>query len=1477
MKRILVLLHLFAIVSFCIIAQNIQRFEYYGSEHGLSQNNAYSVTCDRNGFIWVGTMNGLNRFDGRSFQYFTDDTHSHNNRVLSMWTDKADHIWAQTYDGIYEYLDQRHEEFGILPLSNNGEAATAFVQYSDSVVFVGSERSGLYELTLQSDGRYAVNTHNVDKYISGLYKTAGGSLWIMTNSGVACIDRDTILSASNWQFCFAQDSISFTGVACESRGRTIFGTKSHGIIQYDAINHWEFGNQKSTVTHLLSIDENRIFASTSDAESYIIDISDHNSSHLIKCHGYHQTPVTQTYLDRHKQIWVVTDQPGVSRIDVSSMSSTYYQLVPSEIAPTVDLERPFFAEDNKDNLWIGLHGGGLMMYDRNADSFIAYHNDVADSGSIPSDLVHSITMDNSGHLWLGTGQYRGGLVKVVTGDSALKNIQPVAHPRSQADNVVRAIAEDPSHNIWSSTKGGKLFVYDSNGSEIRSFSGFETISNGVVHSLVYSILVDSHNYLWLGTKGIGLLVSESPVDFDRISASRLRFRLISTASKSISLTNNNVYGLTEDKDGNIWVATYGGGLTRLAVSDKGEILGSRVFSEENSNLLDNKVRYVLSDRSGNLWVATTSGVCRAKVGVISDSSVRFDHFVHNSDANSLSYNDVCHIYEGHDGDLYFSTIGGGLDALSMNPDGSMSYTHYSISQGLCNNAVYGVAQTSDNSLWVATENGLAHIDRRSNVIENFNDDSGLNFNAFSESTVCNLSEDRVALGGYQGFVIVSPQELMSAAHNYPIVFTHLQIDGQDVSIGTDEESAVSSSVLYADRIRLNSNQNSFTIDYTTLDYANQKRINYSYRLLGLENEWNNVGTETRASYTNLSPGSYTLEVRHTYSAGGEWLPDVKRIEILVDAPWYKTPWAKFLYVLSLAAFIYIITRGISRINKYRHELKLEKRLNDVKLQFFTNIAHEIRTPLTLIVAPIDSLNSRTDLPAEVQRDLKIVKRSTNRLLLLIGQLLDFRKVQNKKMNLQVSEVNLGNLVTEVSDSFRLLADHKHLSYDVEIPANLSPVWVDPKEIDTVIYNILSNAMKFTDEGKSVKVTLRQDMDNSYIGIIDEGCGMSEAEQQQLFKRYTILSSNALSGTGIGLSLAYELIKLHGGDISVHSVKGMGSTFIIRIPNGRAHLENMPHVSFVDNASSVSRPAVMPSITDSPEDVDVPDNADKKSMLIVEDNTEILNYLSQTLSPYYRCRRATNGSEALLLVEAEHPDIIMTDLMMPVMDGTTMIRNLKDNFETSHIPIIALTAKSAIEDQIDVLRLGVDAFIPKPFNVEHIKTVLDNILKRKEQLAARIAGLALNQSEGAQLLKNYDEQGTSSSVARVQPEGQEGATSPQSDLSYITIQSKDEKFLEELVHFTEEKYKEDLTIDDFAAHFYMSRTVFYNKVKGLTGNSPLEFVRQIKFKIAAELLRNGYNVSEVAFEIGYSDVKYFSRQFKAQFGYAPSQVKSQAEK
>lgn len=1468
-----------------VLSQDIQRFNYYSSKEGLSQNTAYSVVCDSRGFIWVGTTNGLNRFDGSTFKVYSNRLDEEygmvSRRVERIWEDNAGYIWSENYDGTYQYFNQRYETTGLVPRPVNGvsEAATSYLQYSDSLIFVGAESSGLYELVLV-DGEYVVN--NISRVtaegavIRHLAMDSRGDMFVLTSNGLAMATRQQVVSGK-LEFYVSNEDIEFTTALCHQKNLVLLGTKGHGLYVYDTSNaKLELYGGLSATTDVVSMTplaDGGFILATGDAKCYMIT-SDLGSVTPLSYHGEGKDVVEQIYVDQFRQVWIVTANPGVTRVNLVTHRSRYYELVPRSLSATVDRERPYFYEDSRANLWIGLHGGGLLRYERSGDMFVAYRNDINDSNSIPSNIVHCIVEDNSGQLWVGMGQYRGGLAKVVMSNKAFACVLPDQESRQQMDNVVRCLYEDPEHNMWVATKGGRIYIYSANGQLIRTLDGFST-AQGRVQSQTYCVSLHSDGYLMIGTKGAGVFVSRKKVNFANIRNEELVFTQVHTTSDN----DDNIYALAEDSRGHVWAATYGEGLCRMKMHFEEGKVDKTYFTTQNSNLLSDKTRYVYIDSNATLWVATTNGVCKmpqeryyAPASYAGDSL--FDLYVHSSARPSLSYNDVCNIYEDSRHIIYFATIGGGVTALDTDHNGEEHFTVYNTDNGLSHNDVYGVVEDNGGYLWVSSENGLTRIDLAANTFVVYNMSTGLAFDGFAESAICKQSNGMLAFGGYRGYIAVSPFHIASTPYKSRLVLTSLSVANREQNPGEGEP--IRESILFAKRINLAYDQSSLSIAYKALDYSAPENIQYAYKLEGLDKEWNYVGNQTRAVYTNLTPGKYRFMVKSTYR-NGEWSDNICSVEVEVAHPWWLTWWAYIIYIAALSALLYLFILFFSRINRYRRELNVEKKVNEIKLQFFTNIAHEIRTPLTLIVSPIDTLLS-SELPQPVQNQLMIIKRNSNRILMLVNQLLDFRKVQNKRMNLKVCEVELGKFVSQVGDSFTLLADHKHIEYNTIIQPDMKPVWIDTTEIDTVVYNLLSNAMKFTDAGKRVTLSISQDEQYSYIKVIDEGCGIKNTDPDVLFKRYTILSTNDLSGTGIGLSLAYELVELHKGKLLVESEVGKGSTFTVRLLNGRKHFEDNPMVVFSENVTG-KRFAILPDIqmsNDTMEEAGTDEN--RRSILFVEDNPEILDYLKQSFKGTYEIFTASNGQEALVVARQQIPSIIISDLMMPVMDGQEMIRCLKDDIATSHIPIIALTANTSTDVEIESYKMGIDAFIAKPFNINQIKAVIENILRRREMMAAQLAGIAPK-------VMVAEEEGSAEQAAEATASEQVNAEETMDDARSnrgedqdvsINILSKDEEFVREMVKFTEDNYRDDLSIDRFAEHFHMSRTVFYNKVKGLTGQSPLEFVRQIKFKIAEQLLQKGYNVSEVAYEIGYSDVKYFSKQFRQQYGVAPSLIKKEFE-
>ena len=1437
-----------------LLGQEIFRFEHISTQEGLSQNTVSAMYCDKDGFIWVGTNNGLNRYDGYNFKVFKGNNDDSgmliNNRVTDIWQDKQGFIWFMTHDGYYHYFHPALEKIHTLPgylekVSDDNLIITDFEQYSDDEIWLGLKYQGVFRLKKKHEQLHYQVTHFLNRGqfalsnndVSFVKRDSKGNLWIGTQRGINFVAKKDIESGTpTFQHFFVD--FSFTAF-CETDEHVWLGTNDNGLILKDKDDNLFLQINQENTSDLISNQLTRLFISElGDIYAGFRDNGimqyDPNQKKWQKIDIAGKNP-DRIYEDKHHQIWITTETFGVDRFNPINKSSRHYRLSPPSRENSTDLERHVFFEDNNNNFWIGLHEGGLALYNRPNDQFSFYLNDPDNPNSINSNIVASIIHDNSGQLWLGTGQYLGGIERVILRTPGFKHILPQKEIKEISDNVTRALHEDNTGRLWVGTKAGRLHVMDSLYNQLAVYNEFMTDKGVVSGANIYSILTDSNGYLWLGTKGKGLLVSQKPLD-NYTNPSRLRFyNYQHNQEDSTSLTHNNVYCIVENGEKEIWIGTYGNGLSLVKTKSDGSRYFRNIHSQ-NSTLGSNMVRNIVFDSKGRMWVATGFGLYMRN----QHQKGPFMSFFYTPDKDqSLSYNDVVHILEDSDKDLWFGTLGGGLNKLESIKDSVASFMHYNSNNGLANDVVLAMQEGKPGHIWVSTENGLNRINKNTGTIEAFNANNGLSFNMFMENTCIRRKNGVLLFGGYKGIEALDSDKISVKNYSPKIELTNFQLFNKDVST-LEPNSPLNKTITYTDHLTLKHFQSSFSIEFSALDYQDPGIVQYAYFLQNFDNNWNQIGNQNKATFTNLPPGEYVFKVKSTNRMGG-WIESPRELNITILPPWYKTNWAYMGYFILFIGFLAGIRKIVIKINRYRNELTVEKRINELKLKFFTNISHEIRTPLTLIMGPLEDIKSKTrQISPEIYKELQIVHKNGKRMLQLINQLLDFRKIQNNKMRLKVSQFNIITFTREVFDSFVPMAHHKNLEFTFQTDQEETNIWADTTQIDVVLYNILSNAIKFTPRGRKVTLNINHtDQKQITIAITDEGKGIPEKNLQDIFSRYTILSDQEMSGTGIGLSLAYEITRLHGGQLSVDSTVGTGSTFRITLPVRKQHLTGRSDVDFVEEETIHHHPITEDAFT--PQNIDVKidqetPSTNKPAVLIIEDNAEILDYIDQALRPWFNTTKALNGVEALEILEKIHPDLIITDVMMPGIDGMELTERLKKDFSTSHVPIIMLTAKTDIEDQISGLQCGADAYLPKPFNTKLLKTIALNLIEQRKRIIAKFRD---NKTIDPETLK---------------------------------VTSKDEEFLQQLVAFIQDNYSNEFSIEELAEQMCVSRTVFYNKVKGLTGMSPVEFVRQMKLKIAAQLLEKGYNVSEVSFRIGFNDVKYFSKQFKNLFGYPPSRHK-----
>lgn len=1438
--------------------QDIFRFERMGSEDGLSQNTAFSILFDSKGFMWIGTMNGLNRYDGYEFKIYRSSSENGNNftnnRVIKLWEDHRGFIWLETYDGFYHFFNPEAEVFTSLPYYKGTEikngAMQFFVQYSEDIIILGSSVSGLYILKYDPSGNtYRVkqftdkSEHPVsDSRIRFIHKDANGNLWVGTRNGINFAHEKKLLNDSP-SFSQKFTNISFTAI-CETNKELWFGTENQGIIAYNKdsqdtrrLNYRNGTGLTSEYISHLYLTRNRMIIAGFEGNGVMVTDSSGTNWRQI---SFHSRNLSAIYEDKSGDIWLTAVDFGATRLDMKNLASKYYELTPVEIKPLTDLERAQFFEDSKGNLWLGLHGSGLALYNRGTDRFDFFRNDPKDRNSISSNFVHCVAEDRSGQLWVGTGQVVGGIEKVILKNSAFEHYLPEKNGSDILDNVARAILEDRNKYLWVATKAGRLHLFDSTLRQVNVFLSLPGIGHESLRNITYSIFLDSRNYLWIGSKGYGLSVTTRPLNNPIRDYKDIRFKRFEYSDKdSSSLGNNNIYSICQDQMNNIWIGTYGNGLNLVKNPDSDNLKFIRI-NERNSNLSSNLVRHVMTDSSGNLWVATTFGLNLLEKKNIESANFRFKVFLRNiADDKSLIYNDIIHMFQDSRGKLWFGTFGGGADMLEQFDGQRAFFKHFGSEIVPGYGIIFGILEDNSGKIWLSSENGLIRLDPNNETSEIYNNFNGLGFNNFSENTCYKRKDGSLVFGGNLGFEVIRPEKIISLQSVARIELTRFQLFNREIST-YQKDSPLKKSISFSDFIILRYSQSSFSIDYSALDFLDPGKIEYSYKLDNFDRNWNNVGNQHRATYTNLSPGKYVFRVK-SVQRNGKSTSNERELNIIISPPWWKTIPAYLIYGIILTLIAISIYNTVTRINRYKNELVIEKKVNEYKLQFFTNISHEIRTPLTLIIGPLEDMLAESDITNKKRLQMEIMLKNARRMLHLTNQLLDFRKVQNNKMVLKIRNIDIVAFTREIYNSFVPLATHKGIICSMDTQHDSFWIYADPHKLDTVIYNIISNAIKFTDPEKHVSMKIEEAIKSNSIDIsvTDEGPGISQKNLTDIFTRYTILSNHELAGTGIGLSLSYELVKLHKGNILITSTVGKGSTFTIRLLKGNEH--------FIKSSDTETNQSVEPAqhsdhpgeIYDNYDEDEIPvsDSSDKNMILVVEDNQEILNYICQSLKTFFICIGAINGREGLHLAKTLNPDVIITDIMMPEMDGMEMTRLLKEDFNTSHIPVIMLTSKSDIKDQIEGIETGAESYIVKPFSMEYLKTVAGNLINQRTNVTAWF-------------------------VERKKTE---------TDLPKVN--SKDEDFLKKLVLYIEENQSKDFSIDTLAEHCNVSRTVFYNKIKGLTGSSPIEFVRKIKLNIALHLLEDGFNVSEAAFKTGFTDVKYFSRLFKVQFGYSPSKHRS----
>ncbi len=1275
------------------------------------------------------------------------------------------------------------------------------------------------------------------------------------------------------------------------------GTFDGGLNKFDR-NTETFVRYVNDEKNQSSISNNKVYAICEDRNSFIwvgtangLNRFDKKSGKFIR---YFNNPEDQNslsssiissliYDNKTNVLWIATKSGGLTKLDISQNKFNRYQ--PDEKNPYSVSENFIncLFKDASDVLWLGTFGGGLNKFDAKENKFIVYKK----SGGhhyIPTNYVLSVDEDNSGNLLLGT--YEDGLIILDPKTNKFISFDHNAgDPESIGDNMVQDIYKDKRGLIWLATwtSGVNKLITDK---KFKHFKHNPSNKNSLSGNGVTAICEDRDGIVWIGTELNGL---------NRLDLKNGNFtNYIHDPNNKYSITSDGVSDIKEDRDGNLWIVTDGYGFCKFDKKNN-RFIRYQNNPDDNSSLPLDQVSVLLDDNYGDLLVGTfgagllkydrkkntftkinynpdepdditAAGIyCLAEdlngtlwIGTYSNGLFIYDRKSGKSkwyynipgDAESISDNIISAILIRKDGTVYIGTSNG----LNKFDPIKEKFKRITESDGLPNNTIYGILEDDKGNLWISTNKGLSKFNPVKGTFENYNEADGLQSDEFNQWACHKGKSGNLYFGGINGFNVFNPDNINNSDYKPPIILANLLLFNKQVPVGFDpilNRTILNQSLNETEVLELTHEDYVITLEFAAVDFTVPKNINYAYKMEGFDKEWTYVNADKRfATYTNLNPGFYQFKVKST-NCDRVWNEPGRSLAIIINPPWWKTGWAYTAYGILTILLLYSIRTFDLKRQRLRHQLELEhehaEKLEEVdrmKSRFFANISHEFRTPLTLILGPVEQIIS-DNINEGVKKNAILIKKNANNMLSLINQLLDISKIDSGKLGLQAAYQNIIPFLKGIVMSFESLATMKSIKLFLNYSKDEVMAYFDREKMETILKNLLSNSFKFTPSGNEISVSLTEINGSSVeIKVKDTGIGISESELPKIFDRFYQVNSahtREHGGTGIGLSLVKELVEIHHGLIAVDSKIGEWTEFKIILPLGKEHLTPQEMVSTEDLVLSDNHPADKSEFNSSTHNNNQVKNliTSKNIILIVEDNTDVREFIKDSLGNDYHYEEAENGEEGVKKAFDIIPDLIISDVMMPKMDGNDMTRALKTDQRTSHIPIILLTAKSGQENRIEGLETGADDYLTKPFDAKELHIRIDNLINLRKKLqeiysADKFAVIAKSKHK----LKGIDVQ-----------------------------------FMERILKVVEEHIsEEEFTIENFGNEVGMSRSQMFRKIKALTGKSCSVYLRSVRLAKAKVMLQDREaNISEIAYSVGFGSPSYFAHCFKEEFGFAPSEL------
>lgn len=1333
-----------------------------------------------------------------------------NNSIMDIQQDTFGFLWIATADGLNRYDGDEFISFHPEPEDSNAisDSFIASIELDNNgQLWVATQKGGLNYYSYELDAFKSPESANLSNRQTDFFVQYGQTIlcenedyiWVGTSDGII---RIPILEKD------AQASYPLTGltVFCflkDSKGSLWVGT-SNGLLQYNL-----------------------------DKQSFLIipDIS------------FEKTGEVKTILEDENGNLLVGSKNGLF-IHSDNKWKELKNSLSKKPASFKNINS--LVSDKHHRIWIGGQQG-LSVIESNTYQTKEKEIQVLHHNNFDKENIHILFIDREENLWVGTAN--NGIIRLFLSERHFpifrQNLKPF--DGGTPENTIRSIWSDNENTIWLGSYGAGLYRFDRDEIQFTNYRSDLSNSKALSGNQVSCIYRDQKGTLWVGTWGDGL----NEVTSEKRGLQFFRHRISDNPQKD-QAELSKIHQIFEDEYQNLWIVTNGG----LAKKSK----NASTFTEVTSffDLPYLSINAILEDNQGNWWIGTWNGlfifnqvqVQAAKSNQLPQKKAAIASFYYDKqNPKTLSNSRITSLRQDKKGRIWVGTYGGGLNLWQPKDSSKLTgdFKSYSKKEGLPNNVIYGIQEDDLGRLWMSTNKGLVLFDPDKEAFRTFTSEDGLQSNQFYFGAYGHLPNGEMAFGGNNGFNIFFPSHFSTTtAPPKTVILTNFQVRGEKVPIGkrADGTIVLSQSISQASSVQLQPYDNNFSIQFIAPSFNQASKQKYAFRMKGFNDDWQIVDNDNRnASWSNLKEGFYTFEVK-TSTDEQQWSP-IKSLEINISPPWYRTSWAYFLMILFAILFLFAVTRIAYVFSSLRHKLKLEqlnhqkeKEVNDMRLWFFTYISHEFRTPLTLIISPLKELINEFNLGQKARNKLLLTYKNSQRLLRLVNQILNFRMIHSGKIQLQTSEINLIPFAQEIFSTFSNHAQKRNIRYDFIAERESINLWFEAEKMELILYNLLSNAFKFSSDGGHIQLIIKETDTHAHILVKDKGIGIPASKLEQIFQPFQRMAHHQTSGHGIGLTLVKDLVELHDGNISVNSEDGKGTTFKLIFLKGKNHLKTeqiLDRTEFMiknDVLLNITEPSNSPSTV--PQVFPTIARINQARLLIVEDNLDIRTYFKNYFEKDFNVYEASNGKEGLEMAQKYLPDLIISDVMMPVLDGINMLKKLKKDTLTNHIPIILLTSRVATIHQLQGFQIGAIEYIVKPVNVDILRAKVFSILNNIQILKTRYK--------------------------------QEGLLLPDSDQP-----TNGEEFLFKAIQIVEQNLENSaFNAQEFALQMGISRSGLYKKLQNMNGRSITQFIRFVRLKHAEKLLKEGrFNISETAFQVGFNDLKYFRRCFKEEFKLTPS--------